>query len=162
LIDLRAELSDLAREASRLREEIELYMADAAEKNAARERLSKSGLASNITKLYTGCEKILEYLAKNVDKAPITHSDGGWHAKLLKRMSQPYRDIRPQIISETLFTELDRLRAFRHRERTSYGADLIGSIVADRAKEMADAADLFRREVEAFVHAYIEPKDGDE
>jgi len=161
LIDIHQDLSDLAREASKLREEIELYNADAAEKNAARERLSKSGLASNTTKLYTGCERILEYLAKRVDQAPIPHSDGGWHAKLLKRMSQPYGKIRPQIISDALFAELDRLRGFRHRERTSYGAQLDGSIVAARAMEMAEAADLFRKEVEAFLQTQIEPKDGD-
>ncbi len=151
-------LGELVKEAAILREEIELYKVDAIAPNVARELLSKSGLASNTTKLYTGCEQIMEYLAKFIDEAPVGHADRGWHAKLLRRMSQPYMHILKQIISEALFNELDRLRGFRHRERTSYGGQLDGPIVADRAKEMADAADLFAKEVGAFVQAYLEPK----
>ena len=89
LVDLRADLLDLAREAAILREEIALYQADAGGENVARELLSKSGLAANTAKLYTGCERIMEYIAKVADNAPIGHGDGGWHAALLKRMSQP-------------------------------------------------------------------------
>ena len=151
LVDLRADLLDLAREAAILREEIALYQADAGGENVARELLSKSGLAANTAKLYTGCERIMEYIAKVADNAPIGHGDGGWHAALLKRMSQPFFNIRTQVISEGLFDELDRLRGFRHRERSSYGLMLDGSIVADRAMVMANAADVFRSEVEAFL-----------
>jgi len=95
----------------------------------------------------------MEYLAKTVDKAAIGHGDGGWHAALLKRMSNPYLDVRAPVISGDLLNELDRLRGFRHRERTSYGKELDGSIVVDRAREMARAAMIFKSEVEAFILA---------
>lgn len=157
LVDLKEDLADLAKEAANLRQQIELYKLDAISPNIARELLSKSGLASNTTKLYTGCEQIMEYLAKVIDKAPAGHIGGGWHAHLLKRMSQPYLNVRGRIISKALFDELDRLRGFRHRERTSYGRQLDGPIVAERAKEMADAAGLFVTEVTAFMRAYVEP-----
>ena len=148
--DLDADLGDLAREAATLREEIALYELDARGGDAVREALSKSGLASDTTKLYGGCERIMEQLAKVVDEAPIG-GDGGWHAQLLRRMSQPYLDRRGAILSDVLFDALDRLRGFRHRERTSYGRTLDGSIVAERAGEMADAADRFTVEVGAFL-----------
>jgi hypothetical protein len=158
LIDLAEDLSDLAREASTLMEEIELYLSDAESPGSARELLSKSGLASNTTRLYTGCEQIMEYLAKMVDDAPISHGDGSWHAALLKRMSNPWGDVRPPIISGQLYSELDRLRGFRHRERTSYGRVLDGSIVIDRAREMAKAAMCFKLEVETFLAARNDPE----
>ena len=161
LINLEDDLADLGAETATLRELIKLYELDAATSNVTRELLSKSGLASSITKLYTGCEKIMEYLTKDVDNAPIGHSDGGWHATLLKRVAEPYQNVRTAIISRPLFDELDRLRGFRHRERTSYGRTLDGSIVAERAQEMADAAEKFRKEVEEFIILHSGSKQND-
>jgi len=151
LVDLAEDLADLVREASLLEEAIGLYRVDSKAPGSARELLSKSGLASNTTRLYTGCEQVMEHLAKAVDKAPIGHGEGGWHATLLKRMSLPYLEARSPIISSGLFASLDRLRGFRHRERTSYGRELDGSIVVERAEEMARAAVMFKNEVEAFL-----------
>lgn len=146
-IDLEADLSDLAKESRTLRGQVRLYQLDVNAENVERESLSKAGLASNTTKLYSGCERIMEYFTKEIDKAPIGRDDGGWHAKLLKRMAEPYPDIRAAIISAALFDQFDRLRSFRHFERNSYGWSLDGQIVAERAGEMADAADLFCSEV---------------
>ncbi|MGI4748148.1 MAG: hypothetical protein ACRYGI_02090 [Janthinobacterium lividum] len=155
LIDIREDLRDLAEETSVLREQILLYKADVASQQRVRELLSKSGLAATVTKLYTGCEKLMEILVGVVDKEPIGHGAGGWHAQLLKRMSQPYADIRDPVISTDLFDRMNSLRAFRHRERHSYAQQLDGSIVAERAEEMAEVACNFKAEVEIFLNSTL-------
>ncbi len=149
--DLEADLADLAEEAVLLREVIGLYRQDAAAGEVVRELLSKSGLAATTTRLYGGCARIMEQIAKEVDGAPVGQGDGGWHARLLRRMAQPHAGVRGPVLSEGVFAALDRLRGFRHRERSSYGRQLDGAIVAERAGEMADAAEAFRREVGTFL-----------
>src|ERR1700722_5555120 len=77
-------------------------------------------LASATEKVYTGCERVMSHIAQQVDGARIGHSEG-WHAAFLRRMANPFPGVREAIISNECYTQLDRLRAFRHRERNTYG-----------------------------------------
>lgn len=88
-------------------------------------------------------------LASEVDRAPLIHADG-WHTALLRRMAHPFPDVRKAVISDDCYKQLDRLRAFRYRERNTYGAHLDFDIVVERSREAVAAFDLFRHEVRAF------------
>lgn len=148
---IREEFRDLAREAELLDRAVGIFRADRARaEDEARIWITLQGLASGITRLYSGCERVMSHLAKSADGVPIERVEG-WHRALLMRMHQPFGAKRPGILSQECFDALDRLRAFRHRERNSYGSDLDGDIVAERAVEMVQAFALFERDVMAFL-----------
>ena len=50
-------------------------------------------------------------IASSVDGARVEHSEG-WHISLLKRMANPFPDVRAAVISEQTYKALDRLRSF--------------------------------------------------
>ncbi len=93
----------------------------------------------------------------------------GWHSALLRRMANPFPGLRGAMISEAMISEechrrLDRLRAFRHRERNTYGINLDFGIVVDRAREAVSAFAGFRDEIRAFLgrHPIDGPRDDPE
>ena len=108
--------------------------------------------ASAAEKIYTGCERIMGRLAAEIDQSRVVHADG-WHAALLRRMAHPFPGVRNAIISESCYALLDKLRAFRHRERNTYGVNLDFEIVVERAREAVLGFNLFRDEVRAFLRS---------
>jgi len=106
-------------------------------------------LASATEKIYTGCERVMSRIAQEVDGARIGRGEG-WHHALLRRMVHPFPGIREAIISIECYAQLDRLRAFRHRERNTYGLNLDLDIVLQRANEAIVAVDKFHEKVRAF------------
>jgi hypothetical protein len=106
--------------------------------------------ASAAEKIYTGCERVMARLATEVDHSPVAHSDG-WHAALLRRMANPFPLVRDAIISKDCYAVLDKLRAFRHRKRNTYGIHLDFDIVVERGHEAMTGFALFREEVRAFL-----------
>lgn len=111
--------------------------------------LQISGLASGVEKVYTGCERVMEQVARKIDGSPVSNEEG-WHITLLRRMHNPYPGKRDPLLSEGCFKALDSLRAFRHRERNSYGTRLIPNLVVERAQEAVVAFDMFKSDVVAF------------
>lgn len=101
--------------------------------------------ATSIEKIYTGCERIMARIAAGLDGAEIGKGDG-WHRALLDRMSQPFR-ARDAVLTRETLGLLDRMRAFRHRERNSYGFNLDTDIVLERACEAIQAFDKFAVDV---------------
>jgi hypothetical protein len=87
-----------------------------------------AGVAAAIEKIYSGCERIMILLAKQVDNAPIDRSDG-WRAILLNRMAHDFPGIRGAILSADCVVGLGRFRSLRHRVRNSYGVHLDGETV---------------------------------
>lgn len=53
------------------------------------------------------------------------NTDGEFHTRLLKRMLLSIEDVRPPLLSETVYQVLNELRGFRHvfRHAYSYGLD---------------------------------------
>jgi hypothetical protein len=90
-------------------------------------------------------------------RAPLDRGEG-WHVTLLQRTAKPYADIRPAVISEVCLSALDRLLAFRHRERHSYGLRLDPDIVLERAQEVEAALSSFHGEALALLAA-LKPTD---
>ena len=163
-VDLKNELTAIDREVRLLGASIKLVTtelqlgvdSDGADRSneitseQARSWLETQGLASGIEKIYTGCEKVMARVASIIDGTPIT-LDEGWHIALLRRMANPYPEVRGPIISQDCYNALNRFRAFRHRERSSYGVELDAGIVLDRGEEVIKTFSLFSFEIETFL-----------
>ncbi len=115
--------------------------------------------ASAAEKIYTGCERVMARLATEVDGTQVAHADG-WHMALLRRMARPFPGVRGPIISGECYSVLDRLRAFRHRERNTYGINLDFGIVVERAAEAVAGFELFRAQVRAFFERRDDDTEG--
>jgi hypothetical protein len=71
---------------------------------------------------YTGIEKILEDIAKEVDRRV---PDGeGWHSELLHQMTLDIPGLRPSILSTATEKKLREYLGFRHLFRKRYGFEL--------------------------------------
>jgi hypothetical protein len=100
------------------------------------------GMASAVEKVFTGLERCLTFIARDIDKTANIKSDN-WHAALLIQMSTPYGHVRPAILSQDLLARLDVLRAFRHRERNTYGFNLDAARIREIATSVSETLDLF-------------------
>nr|WP_304375212.1 hypothetical protein [Rhizobium alvei] len=85
-------------------------------------------------------------VAANIDNSPVPH-DSGWHATLLRRMHNDFPGVRERVLSDETYRALDAIRAFRHRERNSYGMSLDADIVEERVREAVEAFEMFRLDI---------------
>jgi hypothetical protein len=107
---------------------------------------------SAVEKIYTGMERIMSNLAKNLDRDPVGKSGDSWHQALLLRMSNPYPAVRDRVVSEGTLALLNNLRAFRHRERNSYATTLDLGIVIERARDAIAAVGHLKDEMQPFLN----------
>lgn len=145
-VDIENEFAELAEEVGHLSRFLDSLIQTDASPNRQDSWEASHVCASATEKIYTGCERIMARIASEVDRAPVMHSDG-WHRALLLRMANPFPNVRPPVISGDCHRRLDRLRAFRHRERNSYGTHLDFDIVVERGREAVTTFDLFHGEV---------------
>jgi hypothetical protein len=104
--------------------------------------LLMEGMASALEKVFTGLERCLTFIARDIDKVPNIKSEN-WHAVLLIHMSRPNGDMRPAVLSRDLFDRLNVLRAFRDRERNIYGFYLNAERVKEIAASVPETLDIF-------------------
>ena len=149
-VDIENELSDVTSEVEMLSRSLELYRSPPKDAPEAWHWITIQGFASGVEKVYSGCERVMQMIASEVDRSKVDHAEG-WHMSLLKRMANPYPDVRDAVISSKCCQALDRLRAFRHRQRNSYGLALDRAIVLERAAQVEEAFEMFRSEVAAFA-----------
>ncbi len=117
--------------------------------------------ASGIEGVYTGMENVLKELLAVADGGVFSSSES-YHAQLLAQAAQK-TDSREPVLDGDLYDKIDRLRAFRHRERTNYRHVLRDDLVKENFKLLVDTFPVFERQVQSFI-AELEnkPKDGDE
>ena len=112
--------------------------------------LRLAGLAQRIAQAYTIIEGVLAYIARRIDRAPITGED--WHKKLIARCARAYEDPgRPAVISSTLAEELLELCEFRHVVRNIYPTRLDAPRVRDNLKRLIRATRAFEAEARVFA-----------
>jgi hypothetical protein len=155
-VDLENELSDIAKEVELLSLSLELYRSPPKDAPEAWHWITIQGFASGVEKVYSGCERVMQMIAGEIDHSKVDHVEG-WHMSLLKRMAHPYPGVRDAVISTECYKALDQLRAFRHRQRNSYGLTLDRAIVLERAAQAREAFEMFRSEVAAFAAKMEEP-----
>ncbi len=109
-----------------------------------REALS-GAIALNLQSFYTGVERILEAIAREIDGA--LPSGEGWHRQLLEQMCLDLPEVRPPVISESTRTRLDEFRRFRHVVRSIYAYRLETSRVIELAGRVGECHREFDREI---------------
>lgn len=108
-----------------------------------------AGLAALVESIYTGSERVLNLIAREVDGAPIPKSES-WHRDLLARGRSSFGD-RVAVISPETAELLDHLRKFRHKVRNDYSLNLDLEIVMQRAEQTLELARRFVVDLEAFL-----------
>ncbi|WP_368669462.1 hypothetical protein [Roseibium sp. RKSG952] len=79
--------------------------------------------ARHVEKIYTGYENVTQKIAATVDQNRVQKTQD-WHVALIRRMTNPYEGIRPAFLELETAQVLQKLGAFRHRGRNTYGSNL--------------------------------------
>jgi hypothetical protein len=148
-VDIENEFADIGREVEHLARLLARFDAEPVDPHSQAAWEATHICASATEKIYSGFERVMARVASEVDRAPVSHADG-WHSALVRRMANPFPDIRSAVISPGCVELLDRLRSFRHRERNSYGFNLDFAIVMLRGQEAVAAFAIFRQDVRSF------------
>ncbi|NJN93213.1 MAG: hypothetical protein HC875_03515 [Anaerolineales bacterium] len=104
--------------------------------------------ALKLHNFYTGCERIFQIVASELNGALPTGYD--WHKRLLERMALPHEG-RPALISTSTAQLLEKYLAFRHVVRNIYGYELEAGRIAQLVAEQNGAWQRFEIEVSSFV-----------
>ena len=108
-----------------------------------------SALTLYLENFYMGIERIFVLIAKEIDKK--TPSGDSWHIQLLKQMSLEIPDIRPAVISQKSYENLNEFRGFRHVARSLYAYDLDPQRVIELSDKLSECYDSFKADVQTFI-----------
>jgi hypothetical protein len=112
--------------------------------------LRLAGLAQRIAQTYTIIEGVLAYVARRIDRAPVTGED--WHKKLIARCAKAYEDPkRPAVVSGTLAEDLLELCEFRHVVRNIYPTHLEAPRVRENLRLLIRTTRAFDAEARTFA-----------
>lgn len=108
-------------------------------------------LAHAVTDVYEALEGILKDIAREIDDFVPGGED--WHRKLLTQMASPVPGVRDAVLSPSLASLLNELRAFRHVVNHRYGTDLRWPLVAENLARAGRAIPEFAGELGRFKAA---------
>lgn len=114
-----------------------------------------TAVASGIEHAYSGMEQAFKIIAAEIDGAVPAAED--WHARLCALMFVPVPGRRPAVLPGALRSDLDALRAFRHRVRNLYGSELIEAVVTEKANRAPLTVAKVRRALRDFESAITRP-----
>ncbi|MDM8553081.1 hypothetical protein QUF72_23600 [Desulfobacterales bacterium HSG2] len=108
------------------------------------------GVALNLHGFYTGVERILEDVARTVEKT--VPSGSKWHQELLLQMSAEINSVRPRVISRETRYCLDEYRGFRHVVRNVYAFKLIPSRLQELTTQLRKCYQSVKADLNEFMH----------
>ena len=147
--DQLAVVEELLHEVGRI-EDGEKRRAAKRSSGAYERELRLAGLAQRVAQAYTIIEGVLAYVARRIDRAPVTGED--WHKKLISRCARPLDDPkRPVVISTALAEDLLELCEFRHVVRNIYPTRLDASAVRENLQRLIRATRAFSTECRIFA-----------
>jgi len=121
--------------------------------------LRLAGLAQRIAQAYTIIEGVLAYVARRIDRAPLTGED--WRKKLITKCSQALdTPKRSAVISAALAEDLLELCEFRHVVRNIYPTRLEESRVRENLRRLIRAARDFNAQSREFAAGLGKAKRG--
>jgi len=108
------------------------------------------GVAGLIQDYYSGAERIFKRVAEEIDeRLPKGET---WHKDLLSQMKREVPGLRPSLLSERSFVQLDEYRSFRHLVTNIYGHNLI----PDRVLELAVNLPLLHKTLKEDVLRFLD------
>lgn len=143
------ELTEIAREAAVL--ERAVAHIDGGPADPLLLEFHTAGLAALVEGIYTGIERALAVIAREIDGSPIEKVDG-WHRALIDRMSEPFGN-RQAVLTSASTALLNELRGFRHKVRNNYSSHFDAAIVRDRTDQAIELAGLIRSDIGLFLAA---------
>jgi len=148
--ELRGLAADISAEIRRLQalaEDVAAVRAEIA-RDPAHARLFHENLALKLHNFYTGCERIFQMVASELNGAPPEGFD--WHRRLLERMGVAWQS-RPALLSPATVEDLREYLAFRHVVRNIYGFELD----RERIERLVARYPAVWRQVEADLQRFI-------
>jgi len=119
--------------------------------------LRLAGLAQRVAQSYTIVEGVLAFVARRIDRAPVTGED--WHKKLISRCARPFDDPeRPAVVSASLAEDLLDLCEFRHVVWNIYPTRLDEPRVRENLERLIRAAWAFEAECKVFASELAPPR----
>jgi uncharacterized protein YukE len=121
--EIRALAADITTELAKMQQlqsQMQLVKAELGQ-GTGRADLLYENFALKLHNFYTGCERIFQLIATELNGGLPSGSD--WHRRLLDRM-QTEREDRPAVISQVLASRLQEFLGFRHVVRSLYGYEL--------------------------------------
>lgn len=116
--EVRGEMSSL----SQLTQEIVRTWSRREEVADDERRTYLESTALKLHNFYTGCERLFEKIAGEVNGGVPKTPD--WHLRLLRTMSLEIPEVRPRIVTAELADRLGEYLRFRHLVRNIYGFEL--------------------------------------
>jgi hypothetical protein len=110
-------------------------------------------LAYYLHNLYCAFESIFRRVAEVFGNQMSDRA--GWHADLLRRMTLDIEGIRPRLLSDETYKNLDELRRFRHLFRSAYRLHLDADRLALVHKKARALKQVYRDDLERFL-AFLE------
>ncbi len=105
-------------------------------------------IATDLTDIYSGIERIFERIANEVD-GHLPHGSR-WHKDLLEQMAKQ-RPERPPVISESTSLQLGKLLDFRHKVNNIYGRELRYDNTLDHAETIEELFAEVSQELNTFT-----------
>lgn len=147
--DQLAVVAELLREVGRMEEGEERHAARPSPDGYERE-LRLAGLAQRIAQAYTIIEGVLAFVARRIDRAPVTGD--AWHKDLVARCAKAHEDPqRPAVISAALAEDLLELCEFRRVVRNINPTRLAAPRVRDHLRRLVRAARAFDTQTRTFA-----------
>lgn len=144
IVELETELDHL----ERLKEDIERVFREASKQKDFLDVFYES-LALKLHNFYTGCERIFQIIASELNGALPSSYD--WHKRLLERMAIQ-REERPAVISQETKRNLEEYLAFRHVVRNIYGYELESRRIDPLVERSEKIFEQFQKEVCQFIN----------
>ncbi len=141
---IRSELENIEEVVTRVRR-----AAEASEGDSVNSDLYWDAIALNLHDFYTGLERVLRYIATEVDG----HVPAGaeWHQELLRQMATPLPQIRPAVFSNETIKRLDEYLRFRHVVRNVYAFEFDPQRMRPLVKALAGDFAQVKGELAVFI-----------
>jgi hypothetical protein len=146
--DLIAEIRDEMANLKRLIGEIG-YVYHERPASERKRRVYHESLALKLHNFYTGCERIFQKIADDLNGGiPTSHE---WHKRLLSGMALEIEGSRPNVITKRTAVELEEYLAFRHVVRNIYGFELDPERISRLVERVGEVFQHFEKEFDKFI-----------
>jgi hypothetical protein len=147
IIDATAEIQDELKDLDALASDIQETWNSLPQEMKER-RIHEESLALKLHNFYTGCERIFQRIADDINGGTPRSSD--WHKRLLHSMTLELEGIRPAVISKETEKALSDFLGFRHIVRNIYGFKIDSERLQLLLARFHNAFQLIRNDVRMF------------
>ena len=141
---LKAEIDAQIKEIEKIYYEIEDR-----QKGAKRNKAKLESLGYKMHNLYCAFEDLFLIVARYFENQIKDFNQ--YHKELLRRISLSVEGVRPRLISEEAYQELDELRAFRHFFRHAYSYELRYEKIKISLNSARRLKDLYQKDIAQFL-----------